>query len=71
MTTTITTGANLRTVLAWTERLGCRVRHKTGTGELIVWHPLMGRSIRVNVRKKSASRALTTYLRRIERFLGQ
>ena len=48
-------------------KLGVAVRSVSGTGEAIYSHPLLGRSVRVNLRRKDASRALVVLFRRAKK----
>lgn len=55
-------GCNLRQALRSARSLGCRVRCPRRTGEVLVSHPAVPGSVRVNARRKDAPRALTGLL---------
>jgi hypothetical protein len=55
-------GMNLREALAEARRLGCTVAAINGTGEFSVSHPSWRHHVKLNGRKKSAPRILTTRL---------
>lgn len=59
-------GANLRQTLKEAERMGCRVKTIRRTGEFRISHPAIGRTVKLNGRRKDTPRALTCFLRRIE-----
>ena len=64
---TIHAGLNLREALDAARRLGCSIERLTRTGELMVSHPGWPRRMRVNARKRSAPRSLTSLLMQLER----
>lgn len=59
-------GMNLSIALGIAPSLGCEVRRPRRTGDVVVRHPRMGRSVRCNVRRKDAPRELTAYLLRLQ-----
>ena len=59
-------GMNLSVALGIAPMLGCEVRRPRRTGDVVVRHPRMGRSVRCNVRRKDAPRELTAYLLRVQ-----
>lgn len=59
------TGINRQEALRWARRLGCRVEPVRRTAEVRVVHDGIGRSIRINARRKDAGRELTTFLHRV------
>jgi hypothetical protein len=60
-----TTGMNLRDAKTLTLALGGMVFPKRRTGELVFMHPSTPVTVTHNARRKSASRALTSWLRDI------
>jgi hypothetical protein len=60
-------GVNLREALLVARRLGLAVSVVENTGEMQVRHPVSGRLVRFNARKKSAPRVLTTLLAQVAR----
>jgi hypothetical protein len=62
MSAEVSPGMNLREALAEARRLGCTVEAINGTGELSVSHPAWRYHVKLNGRKKSALRILTTRL---------
>jgi hypothetical protein len=62
MNAEVSPGMNLREALAEARRLGCTVAAINGTGELSVSHPAWRHHVKLNGRKKSAPRILTTRL---------
>jgi hypothetical protein len=61
----IRSGTDLRNALDAAERLGCTVRRRRGTGELIVSHPSWPRSVRVSSGRRDCPRLLTVLLRQL------
>lgn len=55
-------GTNLRKALKMALDLGAQVKDRKGTGEKVLTHPLWGRPITVNARRKDCPRILTTAL---------
>lgn len=62
-------GMNLSVALGIAPPWGCEVRRPRRTGDVVVRHPRMGRSVRCNVRRKDAPRELTAFLLRLQRRL--
>jgi hypothetical protein len=58
-------GMNQRNAIRAASSLGCQIEHVRRTGEIRVSHPAIDRPVRINGRRKSASRKLTTMLRHI------
>lgn len=54
---------NLKDALRVAADLGCEMRHRKGTGEIIVSHPLWERTILVNCRRKDTPGQLLKGLR--------
>lgn len=57
----------MRVALAYAEKVGCVVTRKAG--EALVTHPQIPTTVRVNVRKKDAQRALILFLREAEQVM--
>lgn len=55
-------GMSLRDALKVASHSGCRVKNVRRTGEIAVSHPGFLRRVRVNARKKDASRKLIGFL---------
>jgi hypothetical protein len=47
--------------------LGGEVFFARGTGDVIYFHPMLGRPVKANSRRKDATRALTSYVLRLIR----
>jgi len=62
----IHTGCDTRQALAAARRLGCSVTVRPGTGDYVIRHPTIARSMRVSVSRKDAPRSLTVFLSRLE-----
>ncbi len=60
-------GANLRRALAVAQSLGCTIRQPHATGDLVVSHPRLTRSVRVSRGRKDSPRGLTSLINRIRR----
>lgn len=58
-------GENLRVSLARACECGCSVKHRRGTGEVLVRHPSIPTTLRINSRRKDTPRCLTVLLRRL------
>jgi len=63
------TGINLRRALRLAIDLGCEIRQRNATGEIIVEHPLLNQRICVSARRKDCPRALSTALGSLRRAL--
>lgn len=59
-------GANRRPVLRAALNLGCTARYVRRTGEIIVSHPAVERSVRISANRKDSPRALTGLLRAVQ-----
>jgi DNA-directed RNA polymerase subunit RPC12/RpoP len=62
---------NLREAAIRFRAVGGTVEKVHGTGEVVFLHPALPRRIRVNERKKSATREVITAVRRLEKGEGQ
>ncbi len=49
------------------QKLGVTIRAVSGTGESIYSHPKLDRTVRLNVRRKDATRALVVFFRKVQR----
>jgi len=63
----IVSGMNLSMAWEVARALGCLVRGKRRTGELVFSHPLVPRRVVINGRRKDSPRALTVFLRVVVR----
>jgi len=63
----MTTGCGAREAVAYARELGARVQDVRRTGEIRLSHPLIGQRVTVNNRRKDASRALTSWIKRVRR----
>lgn len=64
------TGCNLREATQAFEDLGGTVHHMRRTGEDAYRHPGLARPMKINIRRKSAPRCLTTAVSRLMRQKG-
>lgn len=62
----ISHGANRRAALRAALDLGCTTCHVRRTGEIIVTHPAVERSVRISANRKDSPRALTGLLRAVQ-----
>ena len=60
-------GLNLLDCIRLARRFGCDVQPVKRTGEIRFTHPKIEKSVRVDGRRKDASRALTAWLNRVAR----
>jgi hypothetical protein len=58
-------GTSLRNCISLALQIGCVVENVPGTGETRFGHRAVGRSVRVNGRKKDAPRSLISWLNRL------
>lgn len=58
--------SSLRKQLRRARELGCNIYKPRKTGEVVVAHTAMDERVRVNCRRHSAPRQLTTFLKRLE-----
>jgi hypothetical protein len=63
-------GANLSDCKKRARQLGCDITPVIGTGEIRFTHPKIQRCMTVDGRRKDAPRALTTWLKHVDRIVS-
>lgn len=65
MNNKVNRGTSLRNCVSLALQLGCDVESVKGTGETRFGHPSVGKSVRVNGRRKDAPLSLISWLNRL------